>query len=161
MFAEPLLQGVHGPAGKLDHLLNHAGSREDALCYRGGDGGSERESRVAGHTTDVDCAGPSISVSHSGEENTHILKEDYFVPGREGQAERPQLGAVLGNPPLTPVPVPSGWESECQFDPGGLSRSPCLAPSCLQHDGLGRPLLSRGCPGTVVRTAVPRVWSAL
>ena len=89
-----------------------------------------------------------------GGKYTH-LKEGYFVPGREGQAERPQLGAVLGNPPLTPFSVPSGWESERQFDPGGLSRCPCLAPSRLQHDGLGRPLLSRGCPGTVVLDGCP------
>ena len=39
---------------------------------QGGDGGSGRESRVAGHTADVGRAGPGISVSHSGEENTHI-----------------------------------------------------------------------------------------
>lgn len=116
-FAVLLLQGVHGHAGKVDGLLNLPGSKEDAHCHTGG---SEMEIHLVRDTANVDCAGPSTDMSLTlGEENAHVLKEDYFVSGHEGHAECAQPSAALGSPPLAPYPSLSGWRSDCQFDPLG------------------------------------------
>lgn len=66
-----------------------------------------------------------------GEENAHVLKEGYFVPGREGHADCAQPSAALGSPPLAPYPSLSGWRSDRQFDPLGRGRVEVCV--CLPH----------------------------